>query len=100
MEDAPTGVTDDKPTVQEDTPMPKEGEPSVPTATETNAPLEEKMEASYDGDTEMTSPSVANKEAPNADVIGDSAAAETNPNSSDPAPAPMHEPSRSASPIQ
>jgi hypothetical protein len=99
MEDAPTGVAEDKPTVQEDTPMLKEGEPPVSTATDTNAPLE-KMEAGLGEDTEMTSPSVANKEAPNASVIGDSAAAETNPNSSDPAPTPMHEPSRSASPTQ
>jgi hypothetical protein len=100
MEDAPTGVAEDKPTVQEDALVPKEGESSLSTATETNAPLEEKMEAGLGEDTEMTSPSVANKEAPNAGVIGDSAAAETNPNSSDPAPASMHEPSRSASPTQ
>jgi hypothetical protein len=86
--DAPTGVTD-KPSVQEDTPM-----PSLPTATETNAPSS--PEASLGEDTEMTSPSVANKEAPDASVIGDSAVAETNLNSSDPAP--MHEPSRSTSP--
>jgi len=99
MEDAPTGVAEDKPTVQEDTPMLKEGEPPVSTATDANAPLE-KMEAGLGEDTEMTSPSVANKEAPNASVIGDSAAAETNPNSSEPAPTPMHEPSRSASPTQ
>jgi hypothetical protein len=100
MEDAPSSVAENKPGVQEDTPMLKDGEPSLPIATETNAPQEEKMEASLGEDTEMTSPSVANKEAPNDSVIGDSAAAETSLNSSDSAPAPMHEPSRSISPTQ
>jgi hypothetical protein len=64
MEDASNGVAENKPSVQ--APMAKGGKHSLPTATEPNA--QEK--------TEMTSPSIANKEAPGASVIGDSA--ETN----------------------
>jgi hypothetical protein len=101
MQDAPTSISDDKPSLQEENAKTKELEPSVPTVLEVPAPSEQKTEeAGPTEDTEMTSPAVANKEAPTTSVFGEPVAAETSQNSSNPPPAPVQEPSRSTSPAQ
>ena len=100
MQDTSFSFTEDKPTVQSDITEVKEVESLAPIAAEAKNHVQEMMEIAADGDAEMTTPLVANQEAPTTSVVGEPSTAETDQSLSNPLLTHSQEPSRSISPAQ